>query len=403
MKQHYFDGFLAAGWVLMGLCAVGWGLGAAADEVKPAKAGDYTLSGPYTHDNLTIWLVHGADKVRGRKFMTLQEALDKKVVVVHETGDVNQLAIENVSPDHEVYVQSGDIVKGGKQDRTFSMDFIVPPHSGRMPVASFCVEQGRWTKRGKEEVANFSSSAYSLSGKSVKLAAKLAVASDQAAQADQPGQQAAQAAAPAAGPDAGANANPAQGQRQAQAQEQGRAQAERYGQGAVWNAVAQEQRKLSANIGQSVQAAESPSSYQLCLENPKLLEQTEAYVKKLSSAAEGKGDVIGYAFAINGKVNSVDVYASREVFAKLWPKLLRASAVEALSEMTRDGKFEAAKAEAVAACIADAEKGKQSTKAVTGRVEMVTRESKDNLLFETRDKQAKDGDEAWVHRNYVAK
>jgi hypothetical protein len=376
MKQYCFD----VGLVLM---AVGFGLSVAADEVKPAKAGEYTLSGPYTHENLTIWLVHGADKVRGRKFMTLQEALEKKVVVVHETGNVNELAIENVSSDHEVYVQSGDIVKGGKQDRTISMDFIVPPHSGKMPVASFCVEQGRWTRRGKEEVGSFSSSAYSLSGKSVKLAAKHAGSSDQAQQADQSAEQSRQTAA--------------------QVQGQAPAQTQRYGQGAVWNAVAQEQQKLSASVGQSVQAADSPSSYQLCLENPRLREQAEAYVKKLSSAVEGKGDVIGYAFAINGKVNSVDVYASRQLFGKLWPKLLQASAVEALSETKKDAKFEAAKSADVATCIADAEKGKPSSKAVTGRVEMVTKESKDNLLFETRDKQAKEGDEAWVHRNYVAK
>jgi hypothetical protein len=112
---------------------------------------------------------------------------------------------------------------------------------------------------------------------------------------------------------------------------------------------------------------------------------------------------VGYAFAINGKVNSADVYASRELFAKLWPKLLRSSAVEAMAEMKKGAKFENATAEAVKACITDAEKGTQSARAVTPRVEMVTKESKDNLLFETRDRQAKEGDEAWVHRNYVAK
>ena len=49
--------------------------------------------------------------------------------------------------------------------------------------------------------------------------------------------------------------------------------------------------------------------------------------------------VIGYAFAINGKVNSADVYASHELFQKLWPKLLESSAVEAFSELQKDKKF----------------------------------------------------------------
>ena len=61
----------------------------------PAPAA-YTLSGPYTHDNLTIYLIHGADKVKGKVYVTLQEAMEKKMVIVHETSNVNELVVENV-------------------------------------------------------------------------------------------------------------------------------------------------------------------------------------------------------------------------------------------------------------------------------------------------------------------
>src|SRR5215208_5420126 len=130
---------------------------AAADaaEVAPATRpalGDCKLSGPYTHGNLTVFLVHGPDKLKNREFLTLEEAMAKKVAVVHETSNVNELAIEN-SGDTDVYVQSGDIVKGGKQDRTIAMDFIVPAKSGKLPIGSFCVEHGRWQQRGAEDVA----------------------------------------------------------------------------------------------------------------------------------------------------------------------------------------------------------------------------------------------------------
>ena len=64
--------------------------------------------------------------------------------------DVNELAIRNLS-NQDIYVQAGDIVRGGDQDRMISVDFIVPPKSGRMPIAAFCVESGRWSKRGNEE------------------------------------------------------------------------------------------------------------------------------------------------------------------------------------------------------------------------------------------------------------
>jgi hypothetical protein len=395
MKLPNALAFAAACSIALAASAIAWlssTIAAADAPPAPVAAGQYTLSGPYTHDNLTLWLIHGPDKLKGRSFLTLQEALDKKIVVVHETENVNELAIENVSADREVYVQSGDIVKGGKQDRTISMDFIVPPRSGQMPVASFCVEHGRWRQRGNEATTQFSSSAYSLANKDVKLAAKYASAALAPSDADVAQQSALNltgrpAARPTTQPTTRATTQPTYG----------------YGQHAVWNAVAEEQRKLSTNVGQSVQSGASASSYQLSLEDPKVREHADAYFKTLSSAIDGKRDVIGYAFAINGKLNSADVYASADLFARLWPKLLRASATEALAEMKKDAKFNPASVKDVYTCISDAEKGKPSTRPVTGRVEMVTKESKDHLLFETLDKQAKQGDESWVHRNYVAK
>src|SRR5262249_55097581 len=120
-------------------------------------------------ENLTIFLVHGADKIEGKKLLTLQEGLEHKTVVIHETGNVNELAIENVSKDEEVFLQSGDILKGGRQDRLISFSMIVPAQSGKVPVAAFCVEQGRWQQRGKEAARWFSSSTSQLPSKALKV------------------------------------------------------------------------------------------------------------------------------------------------------------------------------------------------------------------------------------------
>ena len=54
-----------------------------------------------------------------------------------------------------MFVQSGDIVKGGKQDRVLTVSLVLPPRSGRIAIAAFCVEQGRWSARGKEDVKTF--------------------------------------------------------------------------------------------------------------------------------------------------------------------------------------------------------------------------------------------------------
>lgn len=306
----------------------------------------YRISGPYTHKNLTVFLVHGKDFLKGHSFLTLQEALAQKKVIVYETKDVNELAIKNLS-NEDVYVQSGDIVRGGDQDRMISTDFIVPPQSGRMPIAAFCVESGRWSRRGNEANASFASSENYATTKDLKLAAK-----------------------------------------QANSQQ------------AVWENVSAAQAKLSKNVGAIVNATASSSSLELSVENSKVKETVAAYINALSGILQNKNDVIGYAFAINGQVNSADVYASRALFVKLWPKLLKASATEAIAELDEESKPAALEQQTVTAFLADSEKPSPAEKAVTERVKLVTREDDRAIFFETRDRLKND---AWIHRNYIRK
>ncbi|NOT63297.1 MAG: hypothetical protein HOP19_24070 [Acidobacteria bacterium] len=318
---------------------------------KPtATPSAHKVSGPYAHKNLSVFLIHGSDQTGGKTYLTLQEAMRQKKVVVHETKNVNQLAIENVS-NEEIYVQSGDIVKGGQQDRVLSMDIIVPPRSGRMPIAAFCVEQGRWSKRANEGVMAFSASEKSLNSKDLKLAAK-----------------------------------------RSQSQQE------------VWRNVAVAQGKLAKSVNAPVAAADSATSLQLTLENKTVTATAQEYMKTLTPIIADKPDVIGYAFAINGEFNSADVYASPALFRKLWNKLLEASAIEAIGELDQhkpDPKLDkVVTVKAVEATLADAERGTVSDKDVTPRVKLRTRENKEHILFETRDQQRK---EAWVHRNYVKK
>lgn len=315
------------------------------DDKKPALT-NYRISGPYTHKNLTVFLVHGKDLLPGRNFLTLQEALAQKKVRVYETKEVNELAIRNFS-SQDVYVQAGDIVRGGEQDRMISIDFIVPPRSGRMPIAAFCVESGRWHKRGEEQAAYFSSSENAAATKELKLAAKRAGS-----------------------------------------------------QGAVWENVSVAQAKLSKNVAGLVAVSDSPTSYELSVENAKVKQTTAAYISALNGILRNKTDVIGYAFAINGHVNSADVYASHTLFVKLWPKLLKASATEALAELDQKPAAEPVASETVQAFLADSEQPMAKSKEVTQRVRVVTREDDQNIFFETQDRREKD---AWVHRNYIRK
>src|SRR4029453_14692317 len=83
-----------------------------------SQSASYRISGPYTHKNLSVFLAHGKDLLKGHSFLTLQEALAQKKVIVYETKDVNELSIKNLS-NQDIYVQSGDIFRGGDRDRMF--------------------------------------------------------------------------------------------------------------------------------------------------------------------------------------------------------------------------------------------------------------------------------------------
>jgi len=391
---------------------------------------DYAVSGPYTHKNLTIFLLHGASQSQGRAPLTLQEAMKRKLVVVRETGDVNRLTIQNRS-SQDVFVQAGDIVKGGQQDRVLALDLIVPPKSGRIPIDAFCVEQGRWSRRGDEAVTAFSASNNVLASKDLKIAANARRSQSEvwanvskaqeklAANLSVTGQaRIGYGGGRAADRVSGIVATTRSGNVGGRAVRMGGGPTT----GAGSNAGAAPQASLSAPINQAnrieilgevaairqptsdplalVAAPASPSSLQLTLENKLVKDTANDYVKDLSSIINGKRDVIGYVFAINGQINSADVYSSNALFAKLWPKMLEASAIEAIAELKADEKFQPVEADAVKAFLRESQTGKAEAKRVTARTSVVKSETEKNLFFETRDR-SRNG--KWVHRNYITK
>jgi hypothetical protein len=337
--------------------------------VAPAFAdAGIQVSGPIVHDNLAIYLVHGSGGGGGVP-LTLQEALAKGAVKVRETGSVNALTVENTGKD-EVYVQAGDIVKGGQQDRVLSVDLLLPPRSGEVSIAAFCVEHGRWTARGNEDVRQFSSAASAMPSHEAKVAMRAYAVAAAAPAAD-----ASSTMAYAGGAGAGT----------------GQSQQE------IWSTVRKTQDSLSRSVGAPVAAPASPSSLQLSLENDKLKQAQTAYVAALQGAGETGDDIVGYVFAINGKINSGDVYASNALFRKMWSKLLAANVTEAISVKDAAGAAPPSVKD-VEAFLAAASTGMKAERAVNASVRLATRDSDASLYAETRR-----ADGSWVHRNYLAK
>jgi outer membrane lipopolysaccharide assembly protein LptE/RlpB len=319
--------------------------------VTPARcdpADEYTISQPFPYENLTVYFVH-AKAPAGPVPLTLQEALENQKVRVVETGTVNELAVENLS-DEKVFIQSGDIVTGGRQDRALTVSLVLPPHSGRIPIAAFCVEQGRWTPRGAEDGKTFTAASAAVPSRQAKVVMS-------------------------------APSGPAK---------------EYVAQQAMWDEARRIQQRLSDNLKAEVAEPLSPTSLGLTLANETLQRATTAYVTSLQPTGERDDDVVGFVFAINGRVNSAAVYASNGLFRKMWPKLLRASAVEAIGAGTQNAQSPTSAD--IRTFLKSAESGPATDRQLTASVTQQTRDSEHALFLETRQ-----SDGPWVARNYLAK
>jgi hypothetical protein len=189
--------------------------GCSSDDTAPGDArrqvaqldAHLSLGEAVTVGNLKVWPVFTDEPLELGEFLTLQEALEKKVAEVREVasqsgqtiqvieieednsapaqesdnsaqtesgqqeldspfngpstnaaiggGSVNTLEIENKG-DLPILICAGTVVTGGNQDRQIGQDIVVKAKS-TVPVDVFCVEQGRWSNErlGKKTDGQF--------------------------------------------------------------------------------------------------------------------------------------------------------------------------------------------------------------------------------------------------------
>jgi len=123
---------------------------------------DYSNESTYTFKNLRLIPIRANDEFRRilgnlGYYISLQEAIDRDKVAINEinrSGRVNTLLVRNLSSD-TLFIMSGEILIGGKQDRVVANDILIPPNNGQTKLRVFCVEQGRW--RYKKSGTGFTS------------------------------------------------------------------------------------------------------------------------------------------------------------------------------------------------------------------------------------------------------
>jgi hypothetical protein len=243
----------------------------------------YQITGPYAHESLSVFLLH-ADVQDQRDFLTLDQGLKEGKVKITEMEHerVDHLQIDNQS-NHPLYLQEGERLSGGKQDRVIIASMVVPPHSGRTALPTFCIEHDRWHegKSGKE--FGFTAND-ALAPKGVRGASKI------------------------------------------EGTQQG-----------VWCCVGVQ--KVTAQT--RLRAPNTNSSGNEMLDAPQIQKISDEYAGALDSILRSNPDAVGVAIVFNGQIEEVDVYPNHALFQRLYPRLVRSYAVQAA--MLKD-QTEAAKA-----------------------------------------------------------
>ncbi|HEV3078379.1 MAG TPA: DUF6569 family protein [Gemmataceae bacterium] len=233
----------------------------------------YHIQGPFSHQDLMVFLLC-SKRQDENDFLTLDEGLKEGLVTITEQEHerVGALWIENQSA-RPLYLQEGERLIGGKQDRTIISSLVIPPRSGKTSVPTFCVEHNRWVEgtRGKE--FGFSVNP-ALAPKGVRGAAKVEGSQDR-----------------------------------------------------VWGCVAAQ--KVSAHT--KYQCPNTNSSVNEMLDAPQMQTISEEYATALGQALDRaeNNDAVGMAIVFNGQIEEVNLYPNRALFRKLFPRLIRAYAVQA--------------------------------------------------------------------------
>jgi TonB family protein len=138
------------------------------------------------------------------------------------------------------------------------------------------------------------------------------------------------------------------------------------------------------------------------MDNKELKRRTGKYIKSIKRSIRtrlgGMKHAVGFAFAVNGEISSVQIYARGELFRRLFPKLLRAAAVEALSEHEKGKRYRGLRGEAVRRFMSRARKGKRETLRLSDRVRIHISATQKSVAYHTYDVVV----EGVLHESYLA-
>lgn len=242
------------------------------------------ISGPAEASGLAIYFLHGWE-TPGPDLLLLPEAVERGLAVVHETGDVQSLLLE-VCSNVTVLGLSGDLLKGGQQDRVLAVDVVAAPDAEPTEVPVYCVEANRWHPRAGDPTKHFAEAERSAP---TDLKRKLV---------------------------------------------RGTSQVE------VWEQVSHLQESLGASLGrgEALRDQRSLSSLRLALDDAELEARVDALCRDLLPLPEDAAlPVLGHAVAVNGVLRQAELFATADLHRRSWPRLLRSAVLDALLAGAEEG------------------------------------------------------------------
>ncbi|MDH4197708.1 MAG: hypothetical protein OEW05_09900 [Candidatus Aminicenantes bacterium] len=226
---------------------------------------------PVSHGHLTIVPVYLTAVRLRTEFVPFDEAVKNGWLEITEL-DGGSVPEVKISnrSKRTIYLMGGEILTGAKQDRMLASDLLLGPGTTDLVVPVYCVEHGRWTQTTGTFTTRNIIGTSALRDKAQKQAAE--------------------------------------------------AQSE------IWDTISEQNRVMGV--------AAPTSAYQAAYDAASNKARIKVIEEKMTAIPRLYKDTVGVVIALGGRVVSVDIFGNPALFAKQWPKILRSSALSALTHKT---------------------------------------------------------------------
>jgi len=225
-----------------------------------------------TYAGLTTFALSGASR-SSVDYLTLDEALNEKFVSIEEvssSGSVPELLFRNRA-DKPVLLLDGEELVGAKQNRVLNLSILAPANAGIVIPVS-CVESGRWSYSRPDFMS--SGRAHFSKGRARKVAQVSQSLNDSGTY--------------------------------------------RSNQADVWHSISEKSARMSVNSATSAMS-DIYDRHDV---------DVESYVEAFGTTSTQAGAV----FAIGGQIAGCELFDTPEQFRKLYPKLIRSYALDAMEQ-----------------------------------------------------------------------